>query len=103
MYVDASNLCGWAMSQPLPFEEFKWMSTMDIDNFGIHNVPIDSKHGYFLEVVLIYSTVHMTFIMIFYFVRQIVCPQKRIHIACYILSDEYNIPFCFISNGHFYR
>jgi len=43
MYVDANNLYGWAMSQPLPYKDFKWMSTTDIDNFDIH-----------LEVDLIY-------------------------------------------------
>jgi len=54
MYVDANNLYGWAMSQPLPYKDFKWMLTTDIDNFGIHNIPFDSKYGYFLEVDLIY-------------------------------------------------
>jgi len=52
MYVDGNNLYGWAMSQPLPYKDFKWMSTTDIDNFDITNIPIDSK--YFLEVDLIY-------------------------------------------------
>jgi len=28
------------------------MSTTDINNFHIHNIPIDSKYGYFLEVDL---------------------------------------------------
>jgi len=46
-YVDANNLCGWAMSQPLPYKDFKWMSTVDIENFDIHNIPFDSKYGYF--------------------------------------------------------
>ena len=25
MYLDANNLCGWAMSQYLPTGNFKWM------------------------------------------------------------------------------
>jgi len=41
------------MSQPLPYKDFKWMSTAEIDNFDINNIPIDSKYGYFLEVDLI--------------------------------------------------
>jgi len=30
------------------------MSTTDVDNIDVHNIPIDSKYGYFLEVDLIY-------------------------------------------------
>jgi len=45
---------GWAMSQPLPYKNFKWMSTTDTDNFDIHNIPFNSKYGNFLEVDLIY-------------------------------------------------
>jgi len=42
------------MSQPLPYKDFKWMSTTDIDNFDIHTIPFDSKYGYSLKVDLIY-------------------------------------------------
>ena len=29
MYVDANNLCCWAMSQPQPDDEYKWVSNDD--------------------------------------------------------------------------
>jgi len=65
VYVDANNLYGWAMSQPLPYKDFKYMSSTDIDSFDIHNIPIVSKYGYFLEVDLIYPY-RSIFIMIFH-------------------------------------
>jgi len=43
MYVDANSLYGWAMLQPLPYNDFEWMSTTDIDNFDINNIPIDRQ------------------------------------------------------------
>jgi len=48
MYVDANKWYGWTMSQPLPYKDFKWMSTTDIDKFDIY------KYGYFLEMDLIH-------------------------------------------------
>ena len=29
MYVDANNFYGWAMSQPLPNDEYEWVSNDD--------------------------------------------------------------------------
>ena len=51
MYLDASNLYGWAMSQKLPINGFKWVNDLSIFNEAfIKNVNENSDEGYFLEV-----------------------------------------------------
>ena len=50
-YLDANNFCGWAMSQKLPVNRFKWVEELSQfkDDF-IKNYNEDSNNGYFLEV-----------------------------------------------------
>ena len=38
MYLDASNLYGWAMSQPLPVGGFEWMSEEEL-NISLEDMP----------------------------------------------------------------
>ena len=52
VYLDAKNLYGWAMSQPLPVEEFKWMSQKDLQNW--ENFVEEEGKGCILEVDLLY-------------------------------------------------
>ena len=50
-YLDANNLYGWAMSQKLPVNGFKWVkNTSKIDEEFIKNYDQDSDKGYILEV-----------------------------------------------------
>ena len=50
-YLDANNLYGWAMSQKIPVNGFKWVkSTSKIDEEFIKNYDEDSDKGYILEV-----------------------------------------------------
>ena len=51
MYLDAKDLYGWAMSQKLPVNRFKWVN--DLSRFNedfIKNYNENSDVGYFLEV-----------------------------------------------------
>ena len=35
-YLDANNLCGWAMSKPLPTHGFKWMKVKEMETWEKH-------------------------------------------------------------------
>ena len=52
LYVDANNLYGWAMSEPLPFDEVKFDTDVKLED--ILNTINDSDIGYFIEVDLKY-------------------------------------------------
>ena len=50
-YLDANNLYGWAMSQKLPVNNFKWVEdTSRINEEFIKNYNENSNKGYILEV-----------------------------------------------------
>ena len=50
-FLDAHNLYGWAMSQKLPVNNFKWVEdTSRINEEFIKNYNENSKKGYILEV-----------------------------------------------------
>ena len=53
MYLDANNLYGWAMSQKLPINGFKWVGKSKLSRFNeifIKKYYGSSDIGYFLEV-----------------------------------------------------
>jgi len=50
MYFDVNNLYGWAMCQPLPYADFRWVD--DISN--VMDIALDSSTGYILEIDLEY-------------------------------------------------
>ncbi|XP_054008915.1 uncharacterized protein LOC128892496 [Hylaeus anthracinus] len=52
MYFDVNNLYGWAMCQPLPYAEFRWVD--NVANFDVSSIAADSPTGYILEVDLEY-------------------------------------------------
>jgi len=52
MYYDVNNLYDWAMCQPLPYADFRWVN--DISNFNVMDIELDSSTGYILEMDLEY-------------------------------------------------
>ena len=59
-YIDANNLYGWAMSQKLPVNNFKWVKDRSrINEEYIKNYNENSKKGYIIEVDVKYpKTLH---------------------------------------------
>ena len=59
-YLDTNNLYGWAMSQKLPVNNFKWVEdTLRINKEFIKNYNENSNKGYILEVDVKYpKTLH---------------------------------------------
>ena len=54
IYLDASNLYGWTMSQYLPTGNFKWMSDREIKQIDLGKYKADGKNGLILEADLEY-------------------------------------------------
>ena len=49
-YLDTNNLYGWAMSQNLPVNGFKWVENNEINEEFIKNYDENNDKGYILEV-----------------------------------------------------
>ena len=54
-YLDMNNLHGWAISEYLPFGEFKWIK--NVDEFDVNLISKKSETGYFLEGDLEYPDI----------------------------------------------
>ena len=55
MYLNANNLYGWAMTQYLPYGEFKWLNQKEIDKFDVNSIECNYIDEHILEVDLEYS------------------------------------------------
>ena len=42
IYLDASNLYGWKMSQYLPYGGFKWLNQKEVDKFSLSSIGENS-------------------------------------------------------------
>ena len=56
IYLDAKNLYGNAVSQYLPYSEFKWSNQKEISDFCLNSVSENSSIGYILEADLEYPS-----------------------------------------------
>lgn len=53
-YIDANNLYGHAMSEPMPYDDFSWLSEDDCANINWLTQHDDQDYGYFVECDLHY-------------------------------------------------
>ena len=51
-YLDKNNLCGRAMSEFLPYREFRWVK--NVNGFDVMSISEKNNTGYLLEVNLEY-------------------------------------------------
>ncbi len=56
MYLDANNLYGWAMSQPLPIRNFRFLTEDEISQIDFCTVPDFSQTGYIIQCDLGYPS-----------------------------------------------
>ena len=53
-YLDANNLYGWAMSEKMPYKDFKWVNVESDQPPPLEKITSDGDLGYILEVDLEY-------------------------------------------------
>ena len=41
MHLDENNLYGWAVSQYLPYDRFKWLNKKEIDKFDGNSIEFN--------------------------------------------------------------
>ena len=56
-YLYANNLCGWAMSQPLPTGGFRWMTSKQLDSWIDHPCILEVDLDYPQEL---HDRMHVT-------------------------------------------
>ena len=54
MYFDVNNMYGHAMTKPLPYGNFRWLSHEELQEIDINTLDEDSPKGYIFEVDLLY-------------------------------------------------
>ena len=88
-YLDANNLYGWAMSQKLPVNGFKWVNKLlkFIESF-IKDCNENSDRGYFLEVDVEYPNKLFNLHKYFRFLPDKMKIEKCNKLACDIQDKE---------------
>ena len=95
MYLDASNLYGWAMSQYLPSGNFKWMTDKGISKIDPGKYKANGKKGLILEVDLEYPQelhdIHNDY------PEKVKVSNNMLSAYCKKIAEKYNISIGLVS------
>ena len=89
-YLDMNNLYGWAMSEYLPYEGFKWLKNSD--GFDVNSISEKSPIGYILNVNLKYSDeLHESHNEYQLASEKLAVPYDMLSYYCKKIADKYRI------------
>ena len=92
-YWYVNNLYGWAISQKLPVNNFKWIEdTSKFNEDFTKSYNEESDEGYFLKIYVQYLKNYMNFIIIYHFYQKEwkFKKSKRL-LLIYMIKTEYDI------------
>ena len=91
-HLDADNLYGYAMSQYLPTDKFRWMTEKEIDKLDLAKYTEESKTGFIAEVDLEYPKelhdLHNDFPLA---PEQVKVTENMLSDYCKEIKDRFNI------------
>ena len=97
-HLDANNLCGWAMSQCLPYSGFKRLNQKEISDFCLNSISENSSIGYILEVDLEYpSELHELHNDYPLAPEKLEISQNMLPKYCFNIANEYGINIEFLN------
>ena len=93
MYMDANNLYGWAMSQYLPTDGFRWLREKEINKIDLAKYKEDSKKGVILEVDLEYPQ-ELHDLHNLFSTRKMKVTKEMLFSYCESIREKFNIRIC---------
>ena len=99
MCLDANSFYGWAMSQCLPYSEFKWLNKKEFSRFCLNSISENSFVGYILEVDLKYPhelhNLHNDYPLA---PEKLKITQNMLSKYCSVIANEYGIKIGGVNN-----
>ena len=98
VYLDANNLYGWAMSQPLPTSNFKWLTDEKIKDLDEIMITNDSLREYISECDLGNYYFYYLYIYVYLIKCNVsflyISEYPTINVTCCNMKDSVNLHPC---------